>query len=223
MDEQEAEEEEEEEVKATPKKGACERTRLDSRARATGRAAKRRAPARPLTLPPCPTNPWRAGKKAKAKAKAKGKKAETPETSSRAHWTEEEETALSKYHDRLTKTWNKKEVPDWDAIVRKMIVRRPERAARARKRPAPRSPPPLLVASPRAARPPARVRARAPRAGRRLPGPLDHRGARALHQHVRGRGRLRAARRAAARWRAGRRCSCICTDARCETQEGRKA
>jgi hypothetical protein len=47
MDEQEAEEEEEEEVKATPKKGACERTRLDFRARATGRAAKRRAPARP--------------------------------------------------------------------------------------------------------------------------------------------------------------------------------
>ena len=153
MDEQEAEEEEEEEVKATPKKGACERTRLDSRARATGRAAKRRAPARPLTLPPCPTNPWRAGKK--AKAKAKGKKAETPETSSRAHWTEEEETALSKYHDRLTKTWNKKEVPDWDAIVRKMIVRRPERAARARKRPAPRSPPPRRHP---ARRPPARPR-----------------------------------------------------------------
>jgi hypothetical protein len=164
-----------------------------ARNRARGEAPRTRAT---LTLPPCPANPWRAGKKAKAKAKAKGKKAETPETSSRAHWTEEEETALSKYHDRLTKTWNKKEVPDWDAIVRKMIVRRPERAARARKRPAPRSPPPLLVASPRAARPPARVRARAPRAGRRLPGPLDHRGARALHQHVRGRGRLRAARRA---------------------------
>ena len=106
-----------------------------------------------LTLLPRPTNPWRAGKK--AKAKAKGKKAETPETSSRAHWTEEEETALSKYHDRLTKTWNKKEVPDWDAIVRKMIVRRPERAARARKRPAPRSPPPRRHP---ARRPPARPR-----------------------------------------------------------------
>ena len=80
----------------------------------------RRAIPSPCT--PTPTPAPRAGK-----GKSKGKKAaaaETPESSSRARWTEEEEAALSKYHDRLTKSLGKKEVPDWDHIVRKMIVRR---------------------------------------------------------------------------------------------------
>jgi len=111
-----------------------------ARARDRARSEAPRACAT-LTLPPVPSrraHPHAESRAGKSKAKAtkgKGKKAETPETSSRKHWTEEEETALSKYHDRLTKTWNKKEVPDWDAIVRKMIVseaaRRPS-AARAR-------------------------------------------------------------------------------------------
>ena len=133
-----------------------------ARARDRARSEAPRACAT-LTLPPVPSrraHPHAESRAGKSKAKAtkgKSKKAETPETSSRKHWTEEEETALSKYHDRLTKTWNKKEVPDWDAIVRKMIVRRPERHTHARasaRRRAHR-----LAASP-ARRPPAFVRAR---------------------------------------------------------------
>jgi len=129
MDEQP--EEEEEEIEVTPKKGACRRAHALAGVRAdplTGAPSSTRHALRPTLQPEF----WpRAGK---AKGKSKGKKAaEAPESSSRARWTEEEETALSKYHDRLTKSLGKKEVPDWDHIVRKMIVRR-ERARAARER-----------------------------------------------------------------------------------------
>ena len=62
----------------------------------------------------------RTPKKGKGKAKAKGKGASSPESSSKKHWTSEEESAMLKYHGKFQKESRGKEVADWEKIVMKM-------------------------------------------------------------------------------------------------------
>jgi hypothetical protein len=116
--------------------------------------------------------------KSSSSTKTKKKADKAPGTSSRKHWTDEEETALCKYHDKFQKDYRGSEIADWDRVRPGPRASLPPPA-----RPAPaRATPPNRPSRRRAPSLPARAdRAQARR--RRIPGALGHRGARALRGH----------------------------------------